>query len=335
MVGAGINTTQTAGLALANDLAPPHVRPRVVALLFTMLLLGMVASAVVFSFVLKTFNPMRLIQLIQGVALATFVFNGIALWQQEPRVRGGNPVTEREMSFTQAWQSLGAIDGFKRLLLTVAVGTAAFNMQDILLEPFGGQIFGLPVGQTTLLMAVLAGGMLLGFFFAERLLNRQLLALRVAALGLVVGILSFSLVIFSPLIDSLEIFRLGAAGVGIGAGMFSVGSLTATMNLSQGRMSGILLGTWGGVQATAAGVAIAFSGVMRDVIGALWRNGLLGPAIDGPAAGYIFVFLLEIALLFATLIAVGPLVGAGTKRRSRHPASHLESVARTDGLKEA
>jgi len=37
-------------------------------------------------------------------------------------------------------------------------------MQDILLEPFGGQVFGLPVGDTTLLMAALAGGMLIGFF---------------------------------------------------------------------------------------------------------------------------------------------------------------------------
>ncbi|MEY4091193.1 MAG: hypothetical protein RLZZ496_375, partial [Pseudomonadota bacterium] len=45
LIGAGLNTTQTAGLALANDLAPEHVRPRVVALLFTTLLIGMVVSA--------------------------------------------------------------------------------------------------------------------------------------------------------------------------------------------------------------------------------------------------------------------------------------------------
>ena len=33
MVGAGLHTTQTVGLALATDLAPAHARPRVVALL--------------------------------------------------------------------------------------------------------------------------------------------------------------------------------------------------------------------------------------------------------------------------------------------------------------
>ena len=41
LVGAGLHTVQTVGLALATDLAPAHARPRVVALLCAMLLLGM------------------------------------------------------------------------------------------------------------------------------------------------------------------------------------------------------------------------------------------------------------------------------------------------------
>ena len=47
LVGAGLHTVQTVGLALATDLAPERARPRVVALLFAMLLLGMAVSAVV------------------------------------------------------------------------------------------------------------------------------------------------------------------------------------------------------------------------------------------------------------------------------------------------
>ena len=52
LVGAGLHTAQTAGLALATDLAPKDVRPRVVSLLYVMLLLGMVASSFAFSFLL-------------------------------------------------------------------------------------------------------------------------------------------------------------------------------------------------------------------------------------------------------------------------------------------
>ena len=49
LVGAGLHTAQTAGLALATDLAPTASRPRVVAFLYVTLLLGMVASALVFG----------------------------------------------------------------------------------------------------------------------------------------------------------------------------------------------------------------------------------------------------------------------------------------------
>ena len=85
MVGAGLHTTQTVGLALATDLAPAHARPRVVALLCVMLLVGMVVSAVAFGLLLADFSALRLIQVIQGAALVTLVLNGIALWKQEPR----------------------------------------------------------------------------------------------------------------------------------------------------------------------------------------------------------------------------------------------------------
>ena len=72
LVGAGLHTTQTAGLALATDLAPAESRPRVVALLYVMLLVGMVASALVFGALLADFGQVRLIQVIQGAALVTW-----------------------------------------------------------------------------------------------------------------------------------------------------------------------------------------------------------------------------------------------------------------------
>ena len=56
LVGAGAYITQTAGLALANDLAPASVRPRIVALLYVMLLLGIVGSSLMFGFCCKIFR---------------------------------------------------------------------------------------------------------------------------------------------------------------------------------------------------------------------------------------------------------------------------------------
>ena len=85
LVGAGMHTAQTAGLALATDLAPVESRPRVVAFLYVMLLFGMAGSALIFSELLRNFNEIRLIQIIQGVAVVQLLLNIAALWKQEAR----------------------------------------------------------------------------------------------------------------------------------------------------------------------------------------------------------------------------------------------------------
>lgn len=101
LVGAGLHTTQTAGLALATDLATPQTRARVVAFLYVMLLAGMSISALTLGQLLADFSQIRLIQTIQGTAIATLVLNAIALWKQEPRRRGADRTGEPGPRFPQ------------------------------------------------------------------------------------------------------------------------------------------------------------------------------------------------------------------------------------------
>lgn len=87
MIGAGLHTSQTAGVSLATDLAPADSRPRVVALLYVMLLVGMVAASLSFGALLREFDYVKLIKIIQGAAMCTMVLNMVALWKQEGRRR--------------------------------------------------------------------------------------------------------------------------------------------------------------------------------------------------------------------------------------------------------
>jgi BCD family chlorophyll transporter-like MFS transporter len=75
------------------------------------------------------------------------------------------------------------------------------------------------------------------------------------------------------------------------------------MNAAPKDQAGLALGAWGAVQASAAGVAIALGGILRDVVHAYAPANSLGAA-----AGYDFVYCLEIVLLFATLVTMVPLV---------------------------
>ena len=310
LAGAGLHTTQTAGLALATDLAPAHVRPKVVALLCLMLLVGSVLAAVGFGLLLTPFSELRLIQVVQGSAALTMVVNGIALWKQEPRRRMSEIAAVAAPRFRDAWAAYTATGQSARRLIAIGLGTVAFSMQDVLLEPYGGKVLHLPVGMTTLFTALLAVGGGSGLGLAARALGRGADPYRIAGFGAVAGLVAFACVIFAAPTGMPGLFATGVALIGFGAGMFAHGTLTASMNMARADATGLALGVWGAVQALAAGVAIAGGGLLSDSIGTLARSGALGAALDGPAAGYSAVYVIELVLLLCTLIAIGPLARA-------------------------
>ncbi len=307
-VGAGMHMTQTAGLALATDLAPEDTRPRVVALLYVMLLVGMMLSALVIGQYLSDFSPTRLVQVISGTAVLTMVLNVIALWKQEARNRDATRVGQARPAFGDVWALFIAKSTTRRLLVSVGLGSAAFSMQDVLLEPYGGQILGLSVGATTSLTALWAVGMLTGFGLAARALTQGADPHRLAGYGGVAGIGAFLCVLFAGPTGYVPLLAIGATIIGLGGGLFSVGTLTATMNIADESRTGLALGAWGAVQATCAGIAIAVGAFARDLISAAAAAKEFGSTLDSPITGYGFVYSVEIILLLATLIALGPLV---------------------------
>ena len=314
LVGAGLHTVQTVGLALATDLAPVESQPKVVGLMYVMLLFGMIASALIFGVLLTPFTPGRLVQVIQGSAVVTIVLNGIALWKQETRQPSRlQPPGVRRPEFRDAWASFASGERAIRRLVAVGLGTMAFSMEDVLLEPYGGQILHLTVGSTTKLTATLAVGGLFGFGLASRVLSRGFDPFRMALYGALVGLPAFMAVIMAAPYQSPLLFGAGTALIGFGAGLFGHGTLTATMQMAPPSQTGLALGAWGAVQASAAGVAVALGGIIRDVIASATDREVFGSAL---ATGYATVYSLEIVLLCVTLLAMLPLL-----RRRQQPVT--------------
>jgi BCD family chlorophyll transporter-like MFS transporter len=305
LVGVGVHTTQTVGLALATDLASSESRPKVVGLMYVMLLFGTIASALLFGWLLADFSPGRLVQVIQGAAVATIVLNAVALWKQETRgsARPAPASPQAPPTFRATWQKFARGAQAMRRLVAVGLGTMAFSMEEVLLEPYGGQILHLSVGDTTKLTATLAVGGLLGFGLASRVLSRGVDPFRLAGCGALVGIPAFAAVILAAPLASPPVFALGTLLIGFGAGLFGHGTLTATMNHASADQTGLALGAWGAVQASAAGLGVAVGGVLRDLVAAAATQD-----DRGAASAYQFVYGVEIVLLLATLVAMAPLV---------------------------
>ncbi len=308
LTGAGLHTVQTVGLALATDLVPEASQPRVVGLMYVMLLVGMIVSAIVFGTLLEDFTRGRLVQVVQGSAVMTIVLNVIAVWKQEARDAHKTRDGRQEPTFRDSWDSFISGSGAIRRLIAVGMGTMAFSMQDVLLEPYGGQVLGLTVANTTRLTATLSLGGLLGFLLASRVLSRGGDPFRMSSWGALAGTPGFAAVILAAPTHSAAVFFVGTFLIGFGGGLLSHGTLTATMNNAPESQRGLALGAWGAVQASAAGIAVAFGGIARDVVNGMSSRQVFGASLSGPATGYSLVYSIEIVLLIVTLVSMLPLI---------------------------
>ena len=282
-------------------------------LLCVSMLLGIVVSALSFGILLRHFSEIRLIQVVQGSALVGLVMNGLALWKQEARDRTRAARLGDPPRFADAWRALAQGKHATRRLVAVGLGTTAFSMQDILLEPYGGQVLGLSVGATTSLTALLGVGGIAGFLVSARTLGRNGDPFRMAAFGVLAGVLAFAAIIFAAPMQSPVLFATGVGLIGFGGGLFAAGMLTSIMSLAGPDNAGIMLGAWGAVQASAAGLAVAAGGLLRDGVASLAAHGTLGREYLAPAASYGVVYHAEILLLFATLVALGPLARSASR----------------------
>ena len=326
LVGAGVHTVQTTGLALATDLVREEDQPKVVGLMYVALLLGMIVSALVFGALLENYTPGRLIQCIQGAAVVTIALNMIAIWKQEPRDRVRAQSKAPKQKFDESWRAFARNAGALRLLIIIGLGTAGFGMADVLIEPYGGQALGMSVAGTTKLTAVMAFGGLIGFGIASKVLSREDgCPSTMANIGALIGVPAFFGIIATLYVPSIELFILSVLCLGLGAGLFGHGTLTATMRAAPKEQVGLALGTWGAVQATAAGLAVAIGGIMRDIaIGTSAAGGV------NAGSAYLPVFIFEIILLVLACVVLAPMIRKRGQTRQNAARDYVPTKAPCD-----
>jgi MFS transporter, BCD family, chlorophyll transporter len=323
LVGTGAHVTQTAGLALATDLSTPRMKPKVVALMYLMLLIGMTACSVAVSGLLADFTPIKLIKVIQGTAIVALVVNVFACWRQESgdrewaRAQRG----KRQPVFMEAWFKF--IDGGPavRLLTATFVGMFALNLQDVILEPYGGEVLGLSVSQTTWLTGVYTLGSLAALGLAAPMLTRGWDPTRVSWAGLAVGALGFVAIILAAPAANRLVFQGGTFIVGMAEAFFAVGTLAAAMAIQDKNQHGIALGAWGAVYATGEGFGLAISGILRDWVAHLMDIGMLQGRWVTPATPYVAVYWLEIAGVALTILLMVPLLRRKRRAEEAAPAA--------------
>ncbi|MCL4186319.1 MAG: PucC family protein [Rhodobacteraceae bacterium] len=304
-IGLGVGASGTSLLALLATATAPQRRAAAATITWAMMIGGIAATAAGVGQLLDPYSHDRLLAIVAAVAAAALALTVLATAGVERRLALPVSVAGR-LRFRAGIAAIWAEPRARAFTLFVFLSMTAYFMQELIMEPFAGLVFGLTPGQTTSLSGAQNGGVLVG-----------MLAVGAAATGLGLGSLRGWVVAgcLGSAAALAAVAAIGTAGaahllfpavavLGVFNGMFAVAAVGAMMALAgdgQARREGTRMGLWGAAQAMAAG----FGGLAGAALADLLRR-LMG----SDAAAFEAVFLAEAALFVAAAAMAARIIGA-------------------------
>ncbi len=299
----------TAYLALIAERNSSASRGQATSLVWTMLMVGIITTGIGAGAYLGDYKFENLVELFSIAVGVALVLTLVALWRQEPR-ETGRVLRARRGLRTAALQVLRSGHS-RRFAFFLMVGMFSYFMQDVILEPFGGEVFGLSAASTTRFNAYMGAGLIGGMLPGSLLLIPRIGKSAVAQIGCAILVLAFALLAASGFAASDAVLPLLITLLGLGAGFFTVGSVALMMDMTLQEHTGLFVGVWTLAQAVAKGPASLVAGALQSVFAALGA-----PA--GQAYGAVFA-----------IEALGMLCALMLLRRVEPQALQQEFVSRS------
>jgi len=315
--GMGYNLSAVSYLSLASELSGENGRGKTIATMWFMMIVSIIVTAIGLSHMVDPYTPQALIRAFGYVATSALILGLIGLIKLEPRStsleRGAASETYTIKQMTSAITANPVARVFFVYLLLLL---AAILGQDVLLEPFGAQAFGMSVRETTSITSIWGTFVLLAIIiagFLEGRLSKRL----VAQFGNIGALLGFIIIVASRIIINKNIFYTGVTLLGIGTGFSTVANLSLMFDLTVPGMVGLYIGAWGFSNALSRLTGSVLGGVVRDVV-----TQATGIALSG----YLVVFSIEALML---LIAAFMLyrIDVNAFRKQVEEPSFAEKVA--------
>ncbi len=322
--GMGYNFAAVSYLSLATELAGPKGRSRTISVMFFMMILTIILTSIGLSRLLEPYSEAVLIQAFRLVGLAALLMGLLGLLGLEarsykkPSAGKAGHATEERFSFEMV---IKAIRGNSQVVLFfwyLILMLVAILGQDILLEPFAAEAFGLPVEATTRITSIWGGCFLITLILAGPL-ERKASKRSLARLGGIGGIAAFLLISASGLFASLPLFYLGVVLLGLATGLSTVSNLSLMLDMTVPGSEGVFMGAWGIANAYSRLAGALMSGVLRDLSTRL---------LSDMVAGYMVVFVLEALMLLASLFLLSKIdVNAFQRKANALPVVERASLA--------
>lgn len=278
-------------LALVYDRAPEGQRGRAVGVVWTFLLAGYAVAGVMFARLLPDYDESQFVSFFGIVGIVMLVIWFFSTWGEESPHRAAQPViTTPKSNFKADLQAILTQPTARALAWFMLFSFAASFMQDTLLEPFGGKVFDMTVGETSRFQAYWGTMAILSSFgaiwFYRRMSGNGYQ--RLARWGVYTLIVTFGLLGVTALTEQVSLLRPSLLLLGIGYGLWNIGTVGLMVKHSREASAGLDLGVWTVVSTVCRGAGVLAGAVLFD---------LLASVLDAPASAYAVVFLVEAVLL--------------------------------------
>jgi MFS transporter, BCD family, chlorophyll transporter len=291
--GLALSASSTPFAALLVDVSDDDNRSKLIGIVWSMLMVGIVIGAIISSRLLDTpelcgeaiatydptqdqqivniaqlqsaINPVFLMMPALVFGLCLFATFGVEKKYSRYGERSIVVNREDQVTFKTALKVLTANRQTGLFFTFLIVLTLSIFMQDTILEPYGGVVFGMCISETTQLNAFFGMGTLLGISSSGFLVIPRLGEKQTTRLGCLGAVVCFMLIILSGLLTNPGLFKGSLFAFGLMSGLITAGATNLMLDLTAAETAGTFIGAWGLAQAIARGLATLLGGIVLSI----------------------------------------------------------------------
>ena len=309
--GMGYNLSAVSYLSLASELSGEKGRGKTIATMFTIMVIGLIATGISLSRMVPAFDPVILERAFLIVAASALSLGLLGLIKLEPRSSDISSLPRSETyTIKQMTSAITENPVAKIFFVYLLLLLAAILGQDVLLEPFGAQAFGMTLEQTSRIVSITNTFTLLAFVIAGAL-DGRVKKKYVAQSGNLGALIGFIIIVISGLSASQPAFYLGITLLGFGTGISTIANLSLMFDLTVPERVGLYIGAWGFSNGLSRLVGLLMAGVVADLATQFTGN---------PLSGYLVVFGIEALMMFIAALMLYRIDVAAFQKQAHEPA---------------
>ncbi|MFP5224802.1 MAG: MFS transporter [Actinomycetota bacterium] len=289
VMGVGMYGAGSVFFALIADITPDEERGHAASIVYLMLMGGILAGVALTGTILRP-DASNLSTLFTTAGILVIALTFLSVWGIEEKWPKNASIDQEDL--VVRLRGLLRLEQPRRFFVFMVTSTVFLFLQRAILEPFGGEVLGMDVRQTSAFEAMLTVGILAGMITAGRPWIERSGRLNAASRGMVITAAGFGVLALASLAASPAPAWLTILVIGFGQGLFSVAALSLMLGLTNTKAAALLMGLWTVAHAFAEGTATAAGGLLYEAFRAL--TGSAG-------TGYAVVFAFQALGLLACL----------------------------------